>query len=87
MVPYSTCLLPVYPKASDLAFLDHHIYSHQLARTSAQQSYIHPSVVDEYLSTKLAQSQMVGPFMKQTVPQAHINRLELSSKSTQTSGD
>jgi len=40
----------------------------------------HPEVAEEYLTTKLSQSRIAGPFRKETVPNAHISRFGVIPK-------
>ena len=40
----------------------------------------HPEVVDEYLTAKIAQRRVAGPFIKSTVPRAHVSRFKVIPK-------
>ena len=50
------------------------------ARKNLDGALQHPEVVDEYLTAEIAQHRVAGPFIKSTVPRAHISRFGVIPK-------
>ena len=50
------------------------------ARKNLDGALQHPEVVDEYLTAEIAQHHMAGPFIKSTVPRAHVSRFGVIPK-------
>ena len=50
------------------------------ARKNLDGALQHPEVVDEYLTAEIAQHRVAGPFIKSTVPRAHVSRFGVIPK-------
>ena len=51
------------------------------ARKNLDGALQHPKVVNEYLTAEIAQHRVAGPFIKSTVPRAHVSRFSYPQKS------